>query len=170
MHEEKNENTKTKILVIIVTISDTRDESNDTSGDILAKLLTEIGAEILDRIIVTDDFENLRQTLYSLTETDANLILTTGGTGFAERDNTPEATLSVIEKETPGISEAMRFETLKNTKFAMLSRGVSGIRNETLIINLPGSPKGVRECFEVIKDVLPHAIKLISGKTIHEKK
>ncbi len=169
MHEEKNENTKTKILAIIVTVSDTRDESNDTSGDILAKLLTEIGAEILDRIIVTDDFENLRQTLYSLTETDANLILTTGGTGFAERDNTPEATLSVIEKETPGISEAMRFETLKNTKFAILSRGVSGIRNETLIINLPGSPKGVRECFEVIKDILPHAIKLISGKTAHER-
>ncbi|MGI8670004.1 MAG: MogA/MoaB family molybdenum cofactor biosynthesis protein [Aridibacter sp.] len=164
-----NRNEESQIRAIIVTVSDTRDESNDTSGDILAELLMEIDAKILDRIIVTDDFENLRQTLYSLTETEANLILTTGGTGFAERDNTPEATLAVIERETPGISEAMRFETAKNTKFAMLSRGVSGIRNKTLIINLPGSPKGVSECFEVIKDVLPHAINLICGKIEHKK-
>ncbi|MDQ3634668.1 MAG: MogA/MoaB family molybdenum cofactor biosynthesis protein [Acidobacteriota bacterium] len=169
MHKDNSDNKKIKIRAIIVTISDTRDESNDTSGEILAELLTEIGAEIIDRIIVTDDFENLRQTLYSLTEREANLILTTGGTGFAERDNTPEATLSVIEKETPGISEAMRFETLNNTKFAMLSRGVSGIRNGTLIINLPGSPKGVAECFDVIKEVLPHAVNQILGNTKHEK-
>ena len=157
-----------KIKAIVLSISDTRDESNDISGDTLVSLLNEIDAEVSEKLIVSDDFEELRQTFYSLTEKDnVNLIITTGGTGFAERDNTPEATLAVIEKETPGISEAMRSETAKKTKFAMLSRGVSGIRNGTLIINLPGSTKGVEECFDVIKDVLPHAIKLISGDTKH---
>lgn len=156
-----------EINAIVVTVSDTRKESDDISGNTLVELLGEIEANILEKIIISDDFENLRETLYTLTETEANLILTTGGTGFAERDNTPEATLAVIEKETPGISEAMRFETLKNTKFAMLSRGVSGIRNETLIINLPGSTKGVRECFEVIKPILQHSINLIQGNTKH---
>ena len=86
------------------------------------------------------------------------MIVTTGGTGFAMRDNTPEATRAVIEKEANGLSEAMRFETIKKTPFAMLSRGVCGIRNQSLIINLPGSPKGVRECFDVIKPVLQHAV------------
>ena len=99
--------------------------------------------------------ENLRETLVRLTEReDVNLIVTTGGTGFSPRDNTPEATRAVIEKEANGLSEAMRFETMRKTPFAMLSRGVCGIRNQTLIINLPGSPKGVRECFDVIKPVL----------------
>ncbi len=156
------------IKAYVVTVSDSRTIENDESGDRLIAELEGVGIEIIDRIIVSDDFEDLRQTLYSLTENEeVNLILTTGGTGFAERDNTPEATLAVIEKETPGISEAMRFETAKKTKFAALSRGVSGIRDKTLIINLPGSPKGVIECFDVIKDILPHAIKLISGDTEH---
>ncbi len=156
-----------KIRAIVVTVSDTRVESDDLSGIALKECLEEIGAEVIERIIVSDDFENLRQTLYSLTETEANLILTTGGTGFSGRDNTPEATLAVIEKEAPGLSEAMRAATLNNTKFSMLSRGVSGIRNETLIINLPGSPKGVRECSDVIKGVLPHAVNQILGDTKH---
>ncbi len=156
-----------KIRAIAVTVSDTRVESDDLSGIALKECLEEIGAEVIDRIIVSDDFENLRQTLYSLTETEVNLILTTGGTGFAERDNTPEATLAVIEKDAPGLSEAMRAATIDSTKFAMLSRGVSGIRNETLIVNLPGSPKGVRECFDVIKGVLPHAVNQILGNTKH---
>lgn len=158
-----------KIRAIVVTISDTRTASDDISGNALTELLVGIGAEIIDKIIVTDDFDDLRHTLYTLTENeDVNLILTTGGTGFAERDNTPEATLAVISRETPGISEAIRNETAKNTKFSMLSRGVSGIRNRTLIINLPGSTKGVRECFEIIKDILPHAVDLISGNTKHK--
>jgi molybdopterin adenylyltransferase len=157
-----------KIKAIIVTVSDSRDEANDISGITLAGLLLEIGAEIVEKIVVSDDFEELRNTLYSLTEReDANLIVTTGGTGFAPRDNTPEATRSVIEREAQGLSEAMRLETAKNTPLAMLSRGVCGIRRDKLIINLPGSPKGVRECFEVIKDVLPHAINLISGNSNH---
>ena len=158
----------TKISAVVITVSDSRHESSDESGKTLAELLLTIDAEITDKIIVTDDFENLRQTLYSLCEReDVNLIVTTGGTGFSVRDNTPEATGAVIEKEVPGLAEAMRMETLKNTPFAMLSRGVCGIRNQTLIINLPGSPKAVRECFAVIEPVLQHAVNLISGHTAH---
>jgi molybdopterin adenylyltransferase len=158
----------TKIKAIVVTVSDTRHEDDDVSGVTLLGLLLSVGAEVHEKIIISDDFENLRQTLYSLTEReDVNLIVTTGGTGLAERDNTQEATRAIIEKEVPGISEAMRVETLKNTPLAMLSRGVCGIRNQTLIINLPGSPAGVQECFAVIKPVLPHAVNLIAGQKEH---
>ncbi len=158
-----------KIRAIVVTISDTpRNEAEDVSGATLVDLLIDMNAEIVDKIFVTDDFENLRQTLYVLTErSDANLILTTGGTGFTPRDNTPEATRAVIEREAQGLAESMRLETLKKTPMAMLSRGVCGIRGKCLIVNLPGSPKAVRECFEVIKPVLPHAVNLISGNTKH---
>ncbi len=157
-----------KIKAIVVTVSDTRTESEDVSGVTLVGLLLSIGAEIADKVIVSDNFEDLRNTLFSLSERDdANLIITTGGTGFAPRDNTPEATRAVIERETPGLSEAMRAETLKNTPTAMLSRGVCGIRGKILIVNLPGSPKGVAECFDVIKDVLPHAVNLLGGDTKH---
>lgn len=159
-----------QIRAIVLSISDTRNAADDVSGDALVDLLSEIDARIEEKIIVTDDFENLRQTLYALCEReDVNLIVTTGGTGLAGRDNTPEATAAVIEKEVPGLAEAMRIETLKNTPFAMLSRGVCGIRNQTLIINLPGSPKAVRECFEIIKPVLPHAVDLLKGNTGHKK-
>lgn len=160
---------KTRISAVVVTVSDSRDDKTDISGVTLADLLLSIGAEVVEKIVVSDDFDNLRHTLYALTEREEiNLIMTTGGTGFAERDNTPEATRAVIEKESPGLAEAMRAETLKNTPMAMLSRGVCGIRNQTLIVNFPGSPKAVRECFEVIKPVLPHAVELIAGKTSHE--
>lgn len=159
---------ESRLKAIVVTVSDSRTEATDVSGVTLVGLLIGAGAEVVEKIIVSDDFENLRQTLYALTENEeANLIITTGGTGFSERDNTPEATRAVIEREAQGISEAMRYETMKNTPLAMLSRGVCGIRNGKLIINLPGSPKGVVECFEVIKPVLPHAVNLIEGKTKH---
>jgi molybdenum cofactor synthesis domain-containing protein len=157
-----------KIKAIVVTVSDSRHEDNDISGVTLLGLLLSIGAEVHEKVIVSDDFENLHDTLLSLTDRkDVNLIITTGGTGFGERDNTPEVTLAIIEREAPGLAEAMRLETLKNTPMAMLSRGVCGIRNRTLIINLPGSPKGVQECFAVIKPVLQHAINLISGANKH---
>ena len=159
---------ETKIKAIVVTVSDTRREDTDVSGVTLVGLLLGIGAEIVEKLIVSDDFNDLQNTLFALTaRKDANLIITTGGTGLAERDNTPEATRAVIEKEAPGIAEAMRFATLKNTPTAMLSRGVCGIKNQTLIINLPGSPKGVTECFEVIKPILPHSINLLAGNTKH---
>lgn len=157
-----------QIKAIVITVSDSRLEGDDVSGATLSDALLSIGAFILEKVIVSDNFGDLRQTLYTLTEReDVNLIVTTGGTGFSARDNTPEATRAVIEKEAPGLAEAMRSETLKNTAFAMLSRGICGIRNQTLIINLPGSPKAVRECFDVIKPVLQHAVNLLEGNTKH---
>lgn len=158
-----------KIRAVAVTVSDSRKESEDVSGVTLLGLLLSIGAEVHEKIIVSDDFDNLRQTLFALSERDdVNLVVTTGGTGFAPRDNTPEATRAVIEREVSGIAEAMRFAALKNTPTAMLSRGICGTRGNTLIINLPGSPKAVAECFEIIKPVLSHAVNLLSGNTKHE--
>jgi molybdopterin adenylyltransferase len=155
------------IRAAIITVSDSRNTDDDLSGDLLQELLDSFGAEVVERLIVTDDLEHLRNTLYSLTERDINLILTTGGTGFGPRDNTPEATRAVIDRKAPGMAEAMRRETAVKTPMAMLSRGVCGIRGNTLIINLPGSPKGVRECFDVIRPVLQHAVELVNGRTRH---
>jgi molybdenum cofactor synthesis domain-containing protein len=156
------------IKALVISISDTRREEDDVSGVTLVGLLIAIGVEVHEKVIVSDDLEDIRNTLYVASEReDVDLIITTGGTGFADRDNTPEATHAVIEREAPGIAEAIRRETAKNTPLAMLSRSVCGIRNQTLIINLPGLPKAVKECFEVIKPVLRHAINLIKGETGH---
>lgn len=155
-------------MAAVVTASDSRQAIDDVSGTMLVGLLIAMGAEVTTRRIVTDDLESIRETLYELAiREDVNLLLTSGGTGFSARDNTPEATLAVIEREAPGIAEAIRRESAKKTPTAMLSRGVAGIRGNTLIINFPGSPKGVAECFEIIKPILHHAIDLISGKTGH---
>ena len=155
-----------KINTVVVTVSDSRTVKDDLSGDRLVDLLKSIEATIVERLIVTDDLLHLRETLYSLAEReDIDLIVTTGGTGFSPRDNTPEATRSVIEREAPGMAEAMR--SSGNHPMSMLSRGVCGIRGTTLIINLPGSPRGVEECFEVIRPVLSHAIELTRGKQPH---
>ena len=157
-----------EINAAVVTISDSRKVETDTSGAKLAELLSAVGANVTERLIVSDDLAVIRETIYGLTERDdINLILTSGGTGFGPRDNTPEATRAVIDREAPGIAEAMRRETASKTPLAMLSRGIAGIRNDTLIINLPGSPKAVAECFEVIKPVLSHSVDLISGRTAH---
>lgn len=156
------------ISAAVITVSDTRSIDDDLSGNRLVELLESLGAEIKIHRTVTDDLLHLRETLHSLTaREDVNLIVTTGGTGFSPRDNTPEATNAVIEREAPGLAEAMRRETAAKAPMAMLSRGVCGIRGTTLIINLPGSPKGVEECFEVIRPVLNHAIDQISGNTEH---
>jgi molybdenum cofactor synthesis domain-containing protein len=160
----------TEIHAVIITASDacTRGEREDKSGELLVELLTELGAQIIAKEILSDDLEPLSDKLREYADrSDVNLILTTGGTGFGPRDNTPEATRRVIEREAPGLSEAMRIETLKHTPMAMISRGVSGIRSSTLIVNLPGSPKAVRESFAVIKPVLSHAIDLLGGHTGH---
>src|SRR6266576_1507981 len=154
-----------QIRAVAITVSDacSRGERKDESGEALVQLLKELGAEIVERKIVADDLEPLVQVLQHTAERrDVNLIITTGGTGLAPRDNTPEATLRVIEREAPGLAEAMRNETLKDTPMAMISRGVCGIRSETLIVNLPGSPKAVGESFAVIKPILNHAIDLIA--------
>ncbi len=156
------------IRVAIITVSDTRGSMNDVSGDRLEDLVATLGASVSQREIVTDDLQGLIETLSDLSDNgEIDLILTTGGTGFAPRDNTPEATRAVIEREAPGLAEAMRRESASKHPMAMLSRGVCGIRKKTLIINLPGSPKGVEECFEVIRPVLRHAVDLLNGNTRH---
>jgi molybdopterin adenylyltransferase len=159
-----------RIQAVVITASDACavGEREDESGATLVSLLTELGAEIVANEIVNDDLEPLATTLRMYADRDdVNLIVTTGGTGFGPRDNTPEATLRVIEREAPGLAEAMRIGTLRNTPMAMISRGVCGIRSGTLIVNLPGSPKAVRESFEVIRPVLNHAIALLADHTSH---
>jgi molybdopterin adenylyltransferase len=161
-----------QINAVVITVSDacSKGERRDESGEALAQLLTEMGAEIVGKDVVNDDLEPLANRLCSDADRlDVNLIVTTGGTGFGPRDNTPEATLRVIEREAPGLAEAMRMETMKNTPMAMISRGVCGIRSGTLIVNLPGSPKAVRESFAVIKPVLGHAVALLAGETRHDE-
>ena len=157
----------TQIRAIVITVSDacSRGEREDASGEALVQLLRDVGAEIVETKVVSDDLDPLIELLRASAENNnVNLIVTTGGTGFSPRDNTPEATLAVIEREAPGLAEAMRMETLKQTPMAMISRGVCGIRANTLIINLPGSPKAVRESFAVIAPILNHAISLLVGK------
>ena len=153
-----------KISFAVLTISDRSyfDERPDESGKILSDLI-ELNKWITKyKKIIPDDYGIIKSTLglfcYSF---PVDVLLTTGGTGFSPRDNTPEATLEVIQKPTPGISEIIRSESMKLTPHAMLSRAVSGITNKTLIINLPGSPKAVSEDFKVISPVLPHAIELL---------
>jgi molybdopterin adenylyltransferase len=156
-----------EIRAVVITVSDacSKGDREDTSGQTLVQLLKDTGAEIVATKIVSDDLDPLTELLIAYADQpDVNLIITTGGTGFSPRDNTPEATRAVIEREAPGLAEAMRMEGLKQTPMAMISRGVCGIRSGALIINLPGSPKGVRESFEVIQPVLNHAVALLAGK------
>ncbi|HEY5883528.1 MAG TPA: MogA/MoaB family molybdenum cofactor biosynthesis protein [Pyrinomonadaceae bacterium] len=158
------------IRAFVITISDacSSGEREDASGAALVELLQSIGAELVEKKIVPDDLDPLTELLRSAANReDVNLVITTGGTGVAPRDNTPEATLAAIEREAPGMAEAMRMQTLSKTPMAMISRGVCGIRGGALIINLPGSPKGVRESFAVIAPVLNHAIALLSGSGEH---
>jgi len=163
----------TSIRAVAITVSDrsARGEQGDASGPALVELLREAGADVVAHEVVSDELALLADKLREFAvRPDVNLVITTGGTGLGPRDNTPEATLRVIEREAPGLSEAMRMETLKNTPMAMISRGVCGICSGTLIINLPGSPKAVSESFAVIRPVLPHAVSLLAGDTSHVSK
>jgi molybdopterin adenylyltransferase len=154
------------ITVGVLTISDgaARGERQDTSGENIRSLVTQLPDAVISAgIIVPDEREQISALLRDwCDEKKLNLILSTGGTGLAPRDVTPEATLAVIERAAPGIAEAMRSISLKYTPMAMLSRGVAGVRGRTLIINLPGSPKAVKECLEYILPVLPHAVNLLT--------
>lgn len=162
------ERTSVTIKAVVITASDSRHPDNDVSGTTLVGLLLAMGAEVIERRIVADDLSLLVEVIQtSADRSDANLVLTTGGTGFSPRDNTPEATLAVIEKQAPGIAEAIRARSASKTPTTMLSRGVAGIRGGTLIVNFPGSPTGVSESFEVIRPVLQHAIDLIAGEASH---
>ncbi len=152
------------IKAAILTLSDkgSKGEREDRSGLVISEMLKQIGAEIIHYEILPDEKEDIKKKLIYLSA-KADLILTTGGTGLSPRDVTPDATLDVIEKEIPGIPEAMRSKGMEITNRAMLSRSVAGIRGETLIINLPGSPKAVEENLLIILETIPHAIKKIHG-------
>ena len=153
-----------RLRIGILTVSDrsARGERADTSGPALAGVVREQGWEVSRTAILPDDFDALRETLATWADSgDLDVVLTTGGTGFAPRDVTPEATRAVIEKEAPGLAEAMRAASLQFTPHAMLSRAVAGIRGGTLIVNLPGSPKAAVENLEVILPALPHAVQLL---------
>ncbi|MEW6064535.1 MAG: MogA/MoaB family molybdenum cofactor biosynthesis protein [Bacillota bacterium] len=150
----------------IVTMSDKGSQGlrEDTGGATIRQMVGDLGTVEQYRI-VPDDPEVIKEALVEFADVHRlDLILTTGGTGLGPRDHTPEATLAVIDRQVPGIAEAIRAASLQKTTKAMLSRAVSGTRGRTLIINLPGSVKGVRECLEVVLPVLPHGLEILSGK------
>ena len=151
----------------VITLSDAgyKGEREDVSGPVVAKRLKEEGYEVVEQILLPDEPSLLKKELMRLSDQrQVDLVLTTGGTGFSLRDQTPEATLEVMDRNAPGIAEAIRAESMKFTKHAMLSRGVSVIRKKTLIINLPGSPKACLESMDVFLEAMPHAIGLLRGE------
>ena len=152
-----------KYTAAVITVSDKgyRGEREDTSGPSLCRILEEHGYEVILRELVPDDMELIRQALLACCDQEIALVLTTGGTGFSPRDITPEATLSVVERLTPGIPEAMRAESMKITPRGCLSRSAAGIRGRTLIVNLPGSEKASRENILAVLDPIAHGLDIL---------
>jgi molybdenum cofactor synthesis domain-containing protein len=158
------------IRVAILTVSDgvAAGKREDTSGELLAAWLEGLGWFLAEQRVVPDEVREIAAPLSNWADRDhADLILTTGGTGFGPRDVTPEATSAVLERPAPGLAEALRAAGTQSTPFAALSRGVAGIRGSCLIVNLPGSEKAVRESLEVLERVVPHAVDLLAGRTEH---
>ncbi len=156
------------LTVGVLTISDkgARGDRQDKSGAVIREILPSIAARIVNYDVIPDEKEPIVAKLVKWAdEDDLDIIITTGGTGLTPRDVTPEATLAVVDRIVPGFAEAMRAESLKKTPHAMLSRAVVGTRGKCLIINLPGSPKAVRECLEVILPALPHAVETLKGQS-----
>jgi len=156
------------INVGILTISDkgSRGEREDLSGEKIKEIISKINGEVKYYKVIPDEKELIKKELIKVVDNmHLDLVFTTGGTGLSKRDVTPDATYEVIEKDVPGISEIIRSEGFKKTSRAILSRAISGIRGKCLIINLPGSPKGVKESLEIILQVLPHGIDILKGKT-----
>jgi len=151
------------VLVVSDTVS--RGEKEDTSGKTAARILGDWGATIPHLEVVPDDPEAITERLLHYTDRDRlDLVVTSGGTGFSARDVTPEATRQILEKEAPGLSELMRRETAAFTPFAALSRGVAGIRGKTLVINLPGSERGVEQCLGALAGLIPHAMRVLRNQ------
>ena len=162
--ENKNDG---EYKVAVLTVSDmcSQGKREDGSGKIILDLIKKMPGNIVKYEIIPDEVNLIKQKIMEYSDDlKVDLVLTNGGTGFTARDVTPEATKEVIEREVPGIPEVMRLEGLKSTKRAMLSRGMAGLRNKTLIINLPGSPTGVKESLEAILETLPHGIDMILEK------
>jgi molybdenum cofactor synthesis domain-containing protein len=160
------------VRAAILTVSDSRSrgEAEDESGDRLAAYAESIGAEVAAREVVPDEQSEIEARLRHWADDEGcDLVLTTGGTGFAPRDITPEATRAVIEREAPGIAEAMRLASREHVSLWMVSRGVAGTRGATLIVNFPGSPKSIPECGAVIAEALPHAVALLRRESPHPK-
>lgn len=157
------------ISAAVVTVSDScsRGEREDRSGPAVAQFLEKLHFSVAAREVVPDDSTKIQNVLIRLAR-EVRFIVTTGGTGIAARDVTPEATTAVCDPIVPGMSERMRAEGLKKTPFAALSRGVCGVRGKALILNLPGSPAGAVESLEAVAELIPHAIDLLSGKTDHK--
>lgn len=156
-----------QVRAAIITISDkgSRGEREDASGPLLSRLAAEMGAQVVSAHVVPDEQEQIAELLARLADSgEVDLILTTGGTGPMPSDITPEATRAVIEREMPGLAELLRWDGYRRTPFAVLSRGLSGIRGQTLIVNLPGSPKAVSEGMEVLAPLLPAAIALVKDE------
>ena len=154
------------IRAAILTMSDKgyRGEREDKSGQVIKEMIISLPSDVVSYEVIPDEKEIIKKKLTHLSDIiKADIIITTGGTGLSPRDVTPDATLEVIDKEVPGMAEAMRAESLKKTANAMVSRAVVGVRGETLIINLPGSPKAVRENLSVILPAIPHAIEKLKG-------
>lgn len=150
----------------IITLSDkgAAGDREDVSGRVIREILEGFGYEVVSYKLLADEAQDLKRELIRLCdEVKCSLVLTTGGTGFSPRDVTPEATMDVADRNAPGIAEAMRAYSMTLTKRAMLSRGASVIRKSTLIVNLPGSPKAVRESLEFLLDTLPHGLDILSG-------
>jgi molybdopterin adenylyltransferase len=158
------------VKAAVLTVSDGVAEGSreDESGNVLAALLAEEGYDV-ERRVVPDDRDGIAEAIAELAE-EAAVVLTTGGTGVAPRDVTPEATAEVLERAAPGIAEALRADSLAKTPHALLSRGVAGVRGRALIVNLPGSPGGCRDGFEVLRPALGHAVSLLAGEpTAHRQ-
>jgi molybdopterin adenylyltransferase len=157
------------LTAAVLTISDScaRAECEDLSGPAVANLLQEHGFTIVGTAVLADESETIQQALVDWAK-QVRLVVTTGGTGIAPRDVTPEATRSVCDRILEGVAEKMRAEGSKKTRFAVLSRGICGVRGRSLILNLPGSPKGAVDSIKAVADLLPHALQLLAGNTKHE--
>jgi molybdenum cofactor synthesis domain-containing protein len=154
------------IKAVVLTVSDSCaiGQREDVSGQTIVDMLTQNKFDVCEKKIVADETQTITTELtYFSDKAEVDVVFTTGGTGLGPRDVTPEATIVVCEKMAPGLAELMRLKSLEKTPNAVLSRGAAGIRKETLIINLPGSPKAVRECLDAILDILPHAVKMMHG-------